>query len=202
MRKVIGWLRWRSLPKKPSPAMVVALLALFVALSGVAVATIPDSNGTVTICYNSKDGTPRVVDTEAEPQCRKNETKLGLASVDSQGKVANSDRLDGLDSSQLLKNDSIHTYLVGSKPVQQNSLVRADCPDSDDKALSGGYAFAGSRPRPDDAVWFEGVFPTNNAYTVGFVRLDNNTSPDTILFDVHLFVTCADVDGDGEDATD
>jgi hypothetical protein len=181
--------------------MVVALLALFVALSGVAVATIPDSNGTVTICYNSKDGTPRVVDTEVEQQCKKNETKLGLASVDSQGKVANSDRLDGLDSSQLLKSDAIYSYLVGQTSVQNDHPVTADCPDPDDKALSGGYLFSGNRPTLDDVVWVDGVFPGSNHYILGFSRLDNKTGGDVILFDVFLFVTCADVDGDGKGAT-
>ena len=117
--------------------------------------------------------------------------------------MTNSDKLDGLDSSQLLKSDAINTYLVGPKTVRNNHEVTAPCPDPDgqDIALSGGYIFPQSIPPTlDDVVYADGVF-TNNAYTLGFSRLDDKTGSDVDLFDVFLFVTCADVDGDGPEPT-
>jgi hypothetical protein len=37
---------------KPTPALVISLIALLIALGGVASATIPDSSGTIHACYN------------------------------------------------------------------------------------------------------------------------------------------------------
>jgi hypothetical protein len=51
--------------RKPSPAMIVALLALAVALAGTAYATIPDSNGAIHGCYSNSDGSLRIVDESA-----------------------------------------------------------------------------------------------------------------------------------------
>jgi hypothetical protein len=59
---------------RPSPATVIALAALVVALGGVAYATIPDSNGTIHGCYKKANGTLRVVDEGAG--CRSSEKSL------------------------------------------------------------------------------------------------------------------------------
>ena len=63
-----GILRYR-----PSPATVIALTALAVALGGVAYATIPASNGTIHGCFK-KNGNLRVVDSAAD--CRNDENAL------------------------------------------------------------------------------------------------------------------------------
>jgi hypothetical protein len=76
--------------------MAVALLALLIAAGGVAVAAIPNANGTINGCYNPKNGALRVID--SGQSCSKGETALTLASADATGKVANADKLDGLDS--------------------------------------------------------------------------------------------------------
>jgi hypothetical protein len=62
---------------RPSPSMVVALVALVLAAGGVTYAAIPDSSGTIHACY-SKSGTLHVIDTEANPPetCRTRETGL------------------------------------------------------------------------------------------------------------------------------
>jgi hypothetical protein len=46
---------------RPSPALVVALLALFVAVSGFAIAKIPGKGGVIHACYKKKGGAVRVV---------------------------------------------------------------------------------------------------------------------------------------------
>jgi hypothetical protein len=61
----------RFLAKKlrPSPALIVAIAALVVALGGVAYATIPDSNGVIRGCYLKAIGSLRVVDPSAGQHC-------------------------------------------------------------------------------------------------------------------------------------
>jgi hypothetical protein len=59
---------------RPSPAGVIALIALVVAIGGVAVAAIPDSNGVIRGCYNNTNGNLRAVGASSE--CRNNETPI------------------------------------------------------------------------------------------------------------------------------
>jgi hypothetical protein len=54
----------RSRPQLPSPAMMVALLALLVAVGGVAVASIPGPSGVIRGCYSKSSGTLRVIDSK------------------------------------------------------------------------------------------------------------------------------------------
>jgi hypothetical protein len=64
----------RILRRRPSPATVIALTALVVALGGVAYATIPDSNGTIHACYRKGSGNLRVV--ESATECHSSESAL------------------------------------------------------------------------------------------------------------------------------
>ena len=66
----------------PSPATGIALLALVLAATGVAVAAIPSSSGLITACYvtggeQAQGGTPlKVIDLENGVKCSGNETQL------------------------------------------------------------------------------------------------------------------------------
>lgn len=64
--------------KRPSPAMVVAIVAFVAAATGFAAASIPNSKGTITGCYSKKTGALRVVD-EAQ-KCKTSERRLTFAS--------------------------------------------------------------------------------------------------------------------------
>ena len=64
----------RILRRRPSPATVIALTALVVALGGVAYATIPDSSGTIHGCFSKQNGNLRVIESSSE--CRTNEEAL------------------------------------------------------------------------------------------------------------------------------
>ena len=82
-RRVLGRFR-------PTPAVVVAIAALVVALGGVAYATIPDTNGVIHGCYASnagllgllgeKPGEVRAIDTDKGQTCQSGEMPLDLAS--------------------------------------------------------------------------------------------------------------------------
>ncbi len=64
---------------RPSPAMVVAVIALLVALGGVAVASIPGKGGVISACYLKTGGSLRVFDTSkpgASGRCHQNERAL------------------------------------------------------------------------------------------------------------------------------
>src|SRR5450631_2184137 len=63
----------------PSPALVVAFIALLVAVGGAAFAAIPDKAGLVHSCYQKNGGGLRVVDTtrhSSAGRCRKSEKAL------------------------------------------------------------------------------------------------------------------------------
>lgn len=58
---------------RPSPALVVAFVALLVALGGAAVAAVPARDGDVHLCYSKKTGAVEVVDTERDTfRCDRN----------------------------------------------------------------------------------------------------------------------------------
>jgi hypothetical protein len=61
---------------RPSPALIIAIVALFVALGGVAYATIPGSDGVIHGCYLNKNGTLRVIDPGAGQKCSGFETAV------------------------------------------------------------------------------------------------------------------------------
>lgn len=87
--------------RRPSTGTFLGGLALLVATSGVAVAAIPGGDGAVTACVSS-GGVIKVIDAEQGQTCPENQTTIRLASTDATGKVADADRLDGLDSTEFL----------------------------------------------------------------------------------------------------
>jgi hypothetical protein len=60
---MLSWIR------RPSPALVVALIALIAASGGWAVAAIPAGNGTITACYANPGGGVRII--EASTKCKR-----------------------------------------------------------------------------------------------------------------------------------
>jgi hypothetical protein len=70
---------------RPTPAMGVALIALLVAASGAAVATIPNADGSINGCY-AKDGTLKIIDTGAGQTCSSKEGSVRLASATGRAK--------------------------------------------------------------------------------------------------------------------
>jgi hypothetical protein len=88
---------------KPSPAMVVALLALLVACSGTGVAAISftASDGTITACRDNKSGVLRVINAQGGQSCTASKETPITWKDGMTGKVADADKLDGFDSTQL-----------------------------------------------------------------------------------------------------
>jgi hypothetical protein len=87
---------------RPTPAMGVALLAFIIAASGAAVAAIPSADGTITACRDNKSGELQAIDAEGGQTCDSKETQLAWKDGIT-GKVADSEKLDGLDSTEFAK---------------------------------------------------------------------------------------------------
>lgn len=68
-----------------SPAMVVAVVAVVLALGGVSWASIPDSSGVVHSCYKKENGQLRVINTDQGQTCRHSETALNWSQTGPQG---------------------------------------------------------------------------------------------------------------------
>src|SRR5215203_5998670 len=141
----------------PTPAMVVALLALFIAASGVAVATIP-SNGTITACYAKSNGALRVIDTGQT--CTSKETQLawmdGCTLLGKNEKATDSDKLDNKDSTAFYAQgakvaDSSHADQANSA-TSATSAADADLLDGKDSS-----EFQPSDPCPDGTLFHEGA---------------------------------------------
>ena len=77
----------RQLFRRPSPAMVVAVLSLMVALGAVAHAAIPDPGGVIHGCFNPSTGALRVADPAGGPPrpCATSETALDWSQRGPQG---------------------------------------------------------------------------------------------------------------------
>jgi hypothetical protein len=125
---------------RPSPAMVVALVALLIAASGAAFAAIPSSSGTITACYDKGNGTLRVIDPEEGQACHSTETQLSWKDGIT-GKVSDSDKLDGKDSSKFAR-----ASLFGS-PVDafNGEVANSDCVIGEVRLFAGSVTTGGFR---------------------------------------------------------
>src|SRR5215212_6309618 len=106
---------------RPSPAMVVALVALLIAASGAAIADIPSlsegNEGIITACRDNRSGVLRVIDAEGGQTCTSKERELAWKDGFT-GKVADSELLDGQDSEDF--------YAAGSKVADSEKLDGLD----------------------------------------------------------------------------
>jgi hypothetical protein len=137
MRAILGGLG--KIPR-PTPAMVVALLALLIAASGAAVAAIPSSDGTITGCRDNRSGLLRVIDAASGQTCRATETLLpwkdGSTLLGKEETAADSELLDGLNSTEFQRRVS-GTCPEGSsiRSIGENG-IDVTC-ESDDESAAG-----------------------------------------------------------------
>ncbi len=95
MKGMLGSLAGRRLP-------MVLLSLIWVSFgAALAQAEVPGTDGTINACYHKNSGNLRVVDAEAGQSCRNPENVLTWSDGQT-GKVADSDLLDGIDSTQLI----------------------------------------------------------------------------------------------------
>jgi hypothetical protein len=106
--------------------MAVALLALFIAASGTGVAAISytASDGTITACRDNRTGALRVIQSGQTCTTSKETTITWNDGIT--GKVADSDKLDGKDSSEF--------YAQGSKVADSDHADQADSATSANSA--------------------------------------------------------------------
>jgi hypothetical protein len=80
--------------RRPSAALIVAILALIAALGGVAIASIPSADGTIHGCYNGQ-GALRVIDAEGGATCAPGETALNWNQTGPPGPAGPSQAFEG-----------------------------------------------------------------------------------------------------------
>ena len=150
------------------PRWVVAMLAMAVVVTGgLAYAAIPDAGGVIHSCYTKSSGAWRVIDTDAGQACKSNEAALDLYSkgaadltfLTKSGKAADSDKLDGQDSSAFL----------GSNAKAADS-DRLDGKDSAD--------FLGANATAADSDRLGGFNPGNYLLGGGVRLMDGGDLPD------------------------
>jgi hypothetical protein len=90
---------------------------------------IPSSDGTITACRHNQSGALRIIDAEAGQTCKASETQLTWKDA-IHGKVADSDKLDGLDSTNLLPDGDLPAgttlrgrYDIYGHPTDPNDLT-------------------------------------------------------------------------------
>jgi Phage Tail Collar Domain len=129
---------------RPSPAMVVALVALLIACSGAAFAAIPSPNGVIAACYDNGNATLRVIDRLEGQACRSTETEL-IWKDGIHGKVADSDKLDGMDSTDFLGKTEKATDSDKLDGMDSSKFVRASQFGSPVEAPRQGASFPGDK---------------------------------------------------------
>ncbi len=193
----------RAFVRTPSPAMVVALVALLLAAAGVSFAAIPGSNGSINGCYTTKDGRLRVIDTEQGQSCKSNEIGISFAATDVNGKVADADKLDGMDSTDFLgaiadAADSASTITRttfatlqldprGTPPPGQSSAALTKSCNAGEVATGGGGSANG-----DHTLAFTAPTPqTDGSTPTGWtIVVENRTASTSTAID-GVWVVCA-----------
>ena len=166
MRTILGRLGTRI--PRPTPAMGVALLALLIACSGAAFATIPSDDGTITACRDNRTGVLRAIDADSNQTCRATETLLSWKDgingkvadalhADQADNATNADTVDGKNASDF--------YAEGSKVVDSAHADQAD------SATSAGDA--NTLDGKDSAQFADATHPHSGAdITSGTVEAD------------------------------
>jgi hypothetical protein len=121
-------------------ALVSVLVVLALAIpAGIALASIPDSSGTIHGCYNTKDGTLRVIDSDAGRTCAKGETALNWNQTGPQG-PAGAPGMSGYEQVTTVQRYSQQTL----------ADLTANCPGGK-RVVSGGWSIKVAPGAPADA---------------------------------------------------
>ncbi len=147
--------------------LVAILAGALVATGGLAYAVIPDAGGVIHTCYTKSSGAWRVIDTGLGQTCKSNEAALDLYSkggaelafLAKTGKAADSELLDGQDSSAFLGSNA--------KAADSDKLDGKDSAD-----------FLGADATAADSEKLGGFFPGNYILGGGVQVMDGGNLPD------------------------
>jgi hypothetical protein len=114
--------RLRSRAGAPTPATVIALIALVIAIGGVGYAAIPSGDGKINGCYDTSSGALRVIDTAKDERCGTGERALSWRSG---SEVRGADIASGA-----VTRPKIAAGAVNGGKVADNSLTGADILES------------------------------------------------------------------------
>jgi hypothetical protein len=179
-----------------TPAFVLALVAVVIALRGVAIGSVPNSNGLITACYAKHGGKMRIVNTSAKGKagsCRHSERKLSWSQKGSPG-TPGAPGSPGVAGASGVRNVVVR-YLAFSVPANSvSNHLTTEC-NPGEVALGGGIGWTTS-PNPNDAVVYSGpetttsdAFASQGGTPIGWDGEINNdvASPR----DGRLYVICA-----------
>jgi hypothetical protein len=153
--------------------ILAAFTGLVLGLTSVAVASIPDSNGVIHACRDTRNGALRAIDTEAGQQCGKNETPLTWNQTGPQGP-------GGISGYQIVT--ASFAWPGGSGSI--GGTLEAQCP-SGKKVLGGGW---NSRELdvPNLRVHWSYPDASNNWWSIRYSVVDA-----TAAFTLTTYATCA-----------
>jgi hypothetical protein len=111
--------------RRPSPATVIAIVALVVATTGVAIGSFAPKNGKITACYSKKSGALRLVD--AKKKCRKGEQRIAWNQKGRRGPrgPVGDEGFDGFDGFDGADGAEAASMLTGSFTTEVTSDVFA-----------------------------------------------------------------------------
>ena len=180
---------------RPSPAMGMALVAIVLSATGLAVAAIPDSKGVIHSCYAKSDGALRVV---SGKKCQSGEKKLAWNKQGKQGKPGKHGAAGATNVKVRSANVTLHYGPCGMITVNvysctaPGSSATAHC-NPGERSTGGGYAqptdgagapVTESKPAPASGT------PTGWTVTVsgGFAMSSTSSHPDT---EAPIYAICA-----------
>jgi hypothetical protein len=150
--------RLRSRAGAPSPATVIALVALVVALGGVTYAAIPSPDGTISGCYSTSTGTLRVVDAAGDEDCASGEKAIAWKTGSN---VASGDIADGQVRGVDLAPSSVGRSKIAGSAVNSGKVA--------DNSLTGADILEASLGKVADANLLDGKNSTDfGAHNQGF----------------------------------
>jgi|SRR5919108_3096166 hypothetical protein len=119
------------LQRRTSPALIVSLMALVLAMGGFAMAAIPDGNGVINGCYKKKKGTLRLVSRSGK--CKKSERAISWNQKGAAGAAGQAgargdkgDKGDTGDTGAAGATNVVERY-VESTTTATNSSLTANC---------------------------------------------------------------------------
>lgn len=155
LKSLTGALRARH--RRPSPALMLATLAIVLATTGVGIAAIPDGGGVIHACYATKapilglgpaQGDLRVIDTAAGQKCATGESPLSIAQTGAPGPKGDTGATGpgGPAGPQGVQGPAGSSTISGYEIVQRSenvpsgssAVVSAPCPPG--KKVLGGSA--------------------------------------------------------------
>ncbi len=158
-----------------TPALVLALVAVVIALRGVAIGSVPDKGGLITACYAKHGGKMRIIDTSKKRKaghCGRKERKLTWNQKGVPG-TPGANGAPGAPGAPGATNPVVRYGEFTSDGAGFSSHEHVEC-NPGERALGGGIGWTMS-PGSGDAVMYSGpetttadAFPSQGGTPIGW----------------------------------